>query len=159
MCLRLSIKQVIANYSHCCNNTVLVGTYWLDSRVVGGTSCNIWSAPRFDLRPYAVSLVCEFAARRCEIKWGVATFADDTKIFKTIVTQEDSSLLQADLRNLASWSSKEQSMVVLDSGIPDSKALVFRFHKQTFSGFSLALGNDIWMQAKQLVDFWIRRLR
>ena len=54
---------------------------------------------------------------------------------------------------------KEQSMVVLDSGIPDSKALVFRFHKQTFSGFSLALGNDIWMQAKQLVDFWIRRLR
>ena len=73
----------------------------------------------------------------------VTTFVDDTKIFKTIVTQEDSSLLQADLRNLASWSSKEQSMVVLDSGIPDSKALVFRFHKQTFSGFSLALGNDI----------------
>ena len=35
----------------------------------------------------------------------VATFADDTKISKTIVTQEDSSLLQADLRNLASWSS------------------------------------------------------
>ena len=74
---------------------------------------------------------------------GVTTFVDDTKIFKTIVTQEDSSLLQADLRNLASWSSKEQSMVVLDSGIQDSKALVFRFHKQTFSGFSLALGNDI----------------
>ena len=73
----------------------------------------------------------------------VTTFVDDTKIFKTIVTQEDSSLLQADLRNLASWSSKEQSMVVLHSGIPDSKALVFRFHKQTFSGFSLALGNDI----------------
>ena len=34
----------------------------------------------------------------------VSTFADDTKIFKTIVTQEDSSLLQTDLRNLASWS-------------------------------------------------------
>ena len=34
----------------------------------------------------------------------VSTFADDTKIFKTIVTQEDSSLLKADLRNLASWS-------------------------------------------------------
>ena len=57
-----------ANYSHCCNNTVLVGTYWLDSRVFGGTSCNLWSAPRFDLRPHAVSLICEFAARRCEIK-------------------------------------------------------------------------------------------
>ena len=63
----------------------------------------------------------------------VTTFVDDTKIFKTIDTQKDSSLLQADLRNL----------VVLDSGIPNSKALVFRFHKQTFSGFSLALGNDI----------------
>ena len=35
----------------------------------------------------------------------VSTFADDTKIFKAIVTQENSSLLQADLRNLASWSS------------------------------------------------------
>ena len=34
----------------------------------------------------------------------VSTFADDTKIFKTIVTQEDSSLLKANLRNLASWS-------------------------------------------------------
>ena len=32
----------------------------------------------------------------------VSTFADDTKIFKTIVTREDSSLLQAELRNLAS---------------------------------------------------------
>ena len=105
MCLRLSIKQVIPNYSHCCNNTVLVGTYWLDSRVVGGTSCKIWSAPRFDLKPYAVSLVREFAARRCEIKWGVATFADDTKIFKTTVSKEDSSLLQADLRSLAFCSS------------------------------------------------------
>ena len=29
----------------------------------------------------------------------------DTKIFKTIVSQENSSLLQPDLRNLASWSS------------------------------------------------------
>ena len=35
----------------------------------------------------------------------VSTFADDTKIFKTIVTQEDSSLLQADLRDFTSWSS------------------------------------------------------
>ena len=35
----------------------------------------------------------------------VATLADDTKISKTIVTQEDSWLLQANLRNLASWSS------------------------------------------------------
>ena len=34
----------------------------------------------------------------------VSTFADDTKIFKTIITQEDSSLLKADLGNLASWS-------------------------------------------------------
>ena len=32
----------------------------------------------------------------------LATFAGDTKIFKTIVTQEDSSLKQVDLRNLAS---------------------------------------------------------
>ena len=57
---------------------------------------------------------------------------------------------------------KEQSMVVLDSGIPDSKALDSKFHEQKFLGFRnpdcLAWGDDIWMQAKQL-DSWIRRLR
>ena len=35
----------------------------------------------------------------------VATFADDIKIFKTIVTQDESLVLRADLRNLASCSS------------------------------------------------------
>ena len=35
----------------------------------------------------------------------VAAFADDPNFSKTIVTQEDSSPLQADLRNLVSWSS------------------------------------------------------
>ena len=34
----------------------------------------------------------------------VTTFADDTTIFKTIVTQEDLSLLPADLRNISTWS-------------------------------------------------------
>ena len=52
---------------------------------------------------------------------------------------------------------KEQSMVVLDSGIPDSKALDSKFHEQKFLGFRnpdcLAWGDDIWMQAKQL-DSW-----
>ena len=36
--------------------------------VFGGTPCNFWSAPKFNLGPSAVSLVCEFAAWRCEIK-------------------------------------------------------------------------------------------
>ena len=57
---------------------------------------------------------------------------------------------------------KEQSMVVLDNGIADSKALDSRFHEQKFLGFRnpdcLAWGDDIRMQAKQL-DSWIRRLR
>ena len=35
----------------------------------------------------------------------VAAFADNIKIFKTIVTQEEFLVLRADLRNLASWSS------------------------------------------------------
>ena len=35
----------------------------------------------------------------------VATFADDIKIFKTIVSQEESLVLRADLSNLASCSS------------------------------------------------------
>ena len=35
----------------------------------------------------------------------VAAFADDIKIFKTIVIQEESLVLRADLMNLASWSS------------------------------------------------------
>ena len=30
--------------------------------VFGGTPCNFLGAPRFNLRPYAVSLQCEFAA-------------------------------------------------------------------------------------------------
>ena len=42
---------------------------------------------------------------------------------------------------------KEQSMVVLDSGIPDSKALDSRFHRHKFLPFwnpdSLAWGDDI----------------
>ena len=42
---------------------------------------------------------------------------------------------------------EEQSMVVLDSGIPDSKALGSRFHEQKFLGFRnpdcLAWGDDI----------------
>ena len=42
---------------------------------------------------------------------------------------------------------KEQSMLVLDSGIPDTKALDSRFHKQKFLQFlnpdSLARGDDI----------------
>ena len=37
--------------------------------VFGGTPSNFWSAPKFNLGPSAVSLVCEFAAWRCEIKW------------------------------------------------------------------------------------------
>ena len=69
--------------------------------VIGGTPCNI----RFDFRAYAVSFICKFAAWRCAIKpigrlcrWHLFSS-------KTIVTQEDSSPLQADLRNLVSWSS------------------------------------------------------
>ena len=42
---------------------------------------------------------------------------------------------------------KEQSMVVLDSGIPDSKALDSGFHKQKFlqcrNPYSLAWGDDV----------------
>ena len=42
---------------------------------------------------------------------------------------------------------KEQSMLVLDSGIPDTKALDSRFHKQKFLRFlnpdSLVRGDDI----------------
>ena len=38
------------------------------SCVFRGTPCNFLSAPRFNLRPYAVSLLCEFVAWRCEIK-------------------------------------------------------------------------------------------
>ena len=57
---------------------------------------------------------------------------------------------------------KEKNMVVLDSGISDSKVLDSRLHKQKFlqcwNPYSLAWGDDIWMQAKQL-DSWIRRLR
>ena len=49
---------------------------------------------------------------------------------------------------------KEQSMLVLDSGIPDTKALDSRFHEQKFLRFlnpdSLAWSDDICMQAKQL---------
>ena len=39
--------------------------------VFGGTPCNFLSAQRFNLRPYAVSLLCESPAWRCEIKWSL----------------------------------------------------------------------------------------
>ena len=67
------------------------------------STCHLWSPSEFNTRTCSFLVICEQPSDST-LNSKVAMFADDTKVYKVVMSEDDGAALQQDLDNLSSWS-------------------------------------------------------